>query len=105
MGFIKKSMIIQWDISKKEHDNTMGCRRLDTMWVSISRFALDELDSVQFHHDITCLESDSIVVSFTSGTGFLRVNVVQFWFQQITCHFLPSCIVVFIDKVRTRNDE
>ena len=41
--------------------------------VSISRYVLDELDSDQFYHDIIfCFESDSIVVSFLSGTGFLR---------------------------------
>ena len=48
--------------------------------VLISRFVLDVPASVQFHHDITfCLESDSIVVSFSSGTSFLRVDILQFW--------------------------
>ena len=49
--------------------------------VSISWFVIDVPDSVQFHHDINfCLKSDSIVVSFSSGTGFLRVDILQFWF-------------------------
>ena len=61
--------------------------------VSISGFVLKELDSVQFYHDIIfCLESDSIVVSFSSSTGFLRVDIHQFWFQLITCYFFSSCI-------------
>ena len=47
--------------------------------VSISEFVLEELDSVKFVHDIIFhLESDSIVVSFSSSTGFLRVDIRQF---------------------------
>ena len=51
--------------------------------VPISRFIPEKLDFVRFHHDIiSCLESDSIVLSFSSGTAFLlRVGVLQFWFQ------------------------
>ena len=61
--------------------------------VSIPGFVIEELDSVQFHHDILfCLESDSIVVPFSSSTSFLRVDIRQFWFQHITCYFLSSCI-------------
>ena len=60
--------------------------------VLISGFVIEELDSVQFHHDIIfCLESYSIVVPFSSSTGFLRVDFRQFWFQHITCYFLSSC--------------
>ena len=75
--------------------------------VSIFRFVLEEPDSVRFHHGIIfCLESDSIVVSFLSGTGFLRVDVLQFdsnlRFPFIVCIW---CIVVLIDNLRTRNDE
>ena len=45
--------------------------------VSIFLFVLDEPDSVRFHHDIIfCLESDSIVVSFSSGTGFFGEGVL-----------------------------
>ena len=74
--------------------------------VWISRFVLDVSDSVQFHHDITfCLDSDSIIVSFSSGTSFLRLEIILFWFQHITWYFLSSCFVVFIDILRTRNDE
>ena len=59
----------------------------DGMWGSICGFVLGELDSVQFHLDIIfCLESDSIVVSFSSSIGFLRVDIRQFWFQHITCY-------------------
>ena len=61
--------------------------------ISISGFVLEEQDSVQIHHEIIfCLESDSIVVSFSSSTGFLRLNIHQFWSQHITCYFLSSCI-------------
>ena len=75
-----------------------------------SRFVLKEPDSVRFHHDlIVCLESDSIVVPFSLGTGFLWVEVFQFWFKHITCDFLPSSIhsvlLFYIDSLRTRNDE
>ena len=45
----------------------------------ITGFVIEELDSVQFYHDnIFCLESDSIVVQFSSSTGFLRVDFRQF---------------------------
>ena len=65
------------------HDLLLG-----TLRVSISRFVVDVPDSVQFHHDIIfCMESNSIVVSFSSGIGFLRVHMLQFWFQNITCYF------------------
>ena len=60
--------------------------------VSITGFVIEKLDSVLFYHDIIfCLESDSIVVSFSSSTGFLRVDIRQFWFQHITYYFLSSC--------------
>ena len=45
--------------------------------ISITGFVIQELDSVQFLHDIIfCFESDSIVVFFSSRTGFLRADVV-----------------------------
>ena len=70
-------------------------------------FVLEEPDSVRFHHDIIfCLESDSIVVSFSQGIGKLRVDVLQFWFQHITCDFLSSCIhgvVLFLSKTYERD--
>ena len=48
--------------------------------VSITGFSIEELDSVQFYHDIIfCLESDSFVVPFSLSTGFLRVDFRQFW--------------------------
>ena len=71
-------------------------RRQKQYGVLISQFVLDVPYSVQFHHDIIfCLESDSIVmivVFFSSCTGFLRVDILQFQFQHITCYFLSSCI-------------
>ena len=40
-------------------------------------FVIQELDSVQFLYDIIfCFESDSIVVSFSSRTGFLGADVI-----------------------------
>ena len=43
------------------------------------RFVLDELASVQFLHDfIFCFESDFIVVSYSSSTGFLREDAISF---------------------------
>ena len=74
--------------------------------VTISDFGLKELDFVQFHHDIIfCLESDSIVLSFLSSTGFLRVDIHQIWFQHITCYFLPSCfhgVLLFLSTTYER---
>ena len=74
--------------------------------VSITGFLIEELDSVQFYHDIIfCLESDSIVVSFSSSTGFLRVDFRQFWFQHITCYFLSSCfhgVLLFLSTTYER---
>ena len=39
----------------------------------------------------------------------IKSRCLSVWFQHITCYFLPGvyswCIVVFIDNVRTRNDE
>ena len=50
------------------------------LWdVSIPGFVIEELDSVQFLHVIIfCFESDSIVVSHSSSTGFLSEDVVSF---------------------------
>ena len=53
------------------------------MRLSISGFVIEELDSVQFF----CLESDSIG-SFSSSTGFLRVDFRHFWFRHINCYFI-----------------
>ena len=48
--------------------------------VSISPFVLKEPDSIWFHHDIIfSLESDSIVVSFSLGAGFLRQLTNEKW--------------------------
>ena len=63
--------------------------------VSISRFVLEKPDSTRFLHDIIFyLKSGSIVVSFSLGTAFLRVDVLQFWFQHTTRDFLSSCLYV-----------
>ena len=81
-------------------NNFLRSRQWD---VSVSGFVLEELNSVQFHRDIFFyLESDSIVVSFSSSTGFLRVDIRQFLFQHILFSFLLYSlrIVVFIDNLR-----
>ena len=61
--------------------------------VANTGFVIQELDSAQFVHDIIfCLESDSIVVSFSLRTGYLDnqcADIVQFWFNispAVSCH-------------------
>ena len=47
--------------------------------ISITGFVIEELDSVKFIYDVIfCFESDSIVVSYSSSTGFLRIDVIIF---------------------------
>ena len=78
---VKKNKTKKSTVTKRTSD----CSGFILCGVSISGCVLDELDSVQFHHDISfCLELDYIVLSFSSGTGFLGVDVVQFWYQYIT---------------------
>ena len=45
--------------------------------VANTGFVIQELDYVQFlHHIIFCFEPDSVVVSFSSRTGFFGADVV-----------------------------
>ena len=68
--------------------------------LSISRFVRDEPDSVWFHHDILfCLESDYILFVLFIRYRKIESNVLEFWFQHITCDFLSSCIVLSIDNL------
>ena len=54
---------------------------------------------------IFCLESDSIIVSFSSSTGFWRVDfpvLVPTYHMLFPFIVFSLCIVVFIDKLRAR---
>ena len=74
--------------------------------VANTGFAIQELDSVQILQDIIFyLESDSIVVSFSSSSDFLWVDIRQFWFQHITYYFLSSCshaVLLFLSTTYDR---
>ena len=82
-----------------------------TQRVSISRFVLEEPDSVWFHHDIIFVWNQILLCPFHQVPVLENSKQMSFSCGSNIYHLLfpfivySWCIVVFIDNVRTTNDE
>ena len=103
-----------WKIKVSQRHNNIcsfyfTTKRINSDMVALQIFVLYLWNPIPFGSIMTSSfvwNQVLLVCPFVSGTGELRVDVLKFWFQHITCDLLPSCIygvlLCFIDNLWIR---